>query len=252
MQTKKFSIATVATNSIKAWDKNPRVRSKEGIEAIAKSIKSHGFSQPIVVNQDGVICIGHGRWEAAKLLKLKTVPVLKKKMTMAQFKALALADNKTREYSEWDLDSLGKTLNEIKLEMPEVLEATGFSSLDLEMFFTPEQGDEESIDQMWSDKNNRDKERGKSVSGAVGAPLDDAGDGKTLEDEADTESTGNVSDASSGASTGPDHGSDIKIVQLFYKQEELVKFNDKVEALLEKRTTQNLSELVFELVMKAK
>ena len=63
-----------STDSIKPYDKNPR-KNDAAVEAVARSIKEFGFRQPIVVDADGVIIVGHTRWKAAKLLGLETVPV---------------------------------------------------------------------------------------------------------------------------------------------------------------------------------
>ena len=61
-------------NRVKPYDKNPR-RNDKAVEAVAKSISEFGFRQPIVVDTDGVIVVGHTRYKAALLLKLKAIPV---------------------------------------------------------------------------------------------------------------------------------------------------------------------------------
>jgi hypothetical protein len=59
---------------VKPCDKHPRCNDK-AVEAVAKSIREFGFRQPIVVDKDGVIVVGHTRWKAAKKLGLAKVPV---------------------------------------------------------------------------------------------------------------------------------------------------------------------------------
>ena len=59
---------------IKPYDKNPR-NNDNAVEATANSIKKFGWQQPIVVDKNGVIIVGHTRLKAAKKLKLKQVPV---------------------------------------------------------------------------------------------------------------------------------------------------------------------------------
>lgn len=89
---------------IKPYPKNAKKHPKNQIEKIADSIKNFGFNQPIVVDGDGVIIVGHGRFEAAKLLDFKKVPVIKvTDLSEDKVKAYRLADNKLNE-SDWDME----------------------------------------------------------------------------------------------------------------------------------------------------
>ena len=91
---------------VKPYDKNPR-RNDKAVEAVAKSIKEFGFRQPIVVDAGGVIVVGHTRYKAALKLGLKTVPVhVAADLTPQQARAYRLADNRTAETAEWDIDFL--------------------------------------------------------------------------------------------------------------------------------------------------
>jgi ParB-like chromosome segregation protein Spo0J len=56
------------------YDRNPRLND-DAVDAVAASLKEFGFRQPIVVDTDGVIIVGHTRWKAAKKLSLAKVPV---------------------------------------------------------------------------------------------------------------------------------------------------------------------------------
>lgn len=79
---------------VKPYDKNPR-KNDDAVEATANSIKEFGWQQPIVVDNDGVIIVGHTRLKAAKKLKLNTVPVtVASDLSEDQVKAYRLADNK--------------------------------------------------------------------------------------------------------------------------------------------------------------
>jgi hypothetical protein len=105
-----------ALDRIKPYPKNARKRSPQAVEKLAASIREFGFVQPIVVDKDGVIIIGHGRLDAAHYLKLAEAPVvIATKLTPAQVKALRLADNRVHEESEWDKDLLGPELLDLKL-----------------------------------------------------------------------------------------------------------------------------------------
>ena len=107
-----------AIDQIRPYDKNPR-NNEAAVEAVAASIKEFGFKQPIVVDRNGVIIVGHTRWKAAKRLGLETVPVLRADdLTEEQARAYRLADNKTNELAEWNTDLLGyeiASLNDVDL-----------------------------------------------------------------------------------------------------------------------------------------
>ena len=91
---------------IKPYPNNPRVND-DAIDAVAGSIREFGFRQPIVVDGDGVIIVGHTRWKAAQKLGLEKVPVhVATDLTADQIRAYRIADNKTNELAEWNLDLL--------------------------------------------------------------------------------------------------------------------------------------------------
>lgn len=99
------------------YEKNAKKHDKTQINNVAESIRQYGFVQPIVVDKDGVIVIGHCRYEAAKKLKLENVPcVCVDELTEEQVKALRIVDNKSNE-SPWDMDFLADELAEVDLSM---------------------------------------------------------------------------------------------------------------------------------------
>lgn len=82
---------------------------------VAESIRQYGFVQPVVVDADGVIVIGHCRVLAAEKLGMVEVPcVCVDDLTPEQVNALRLVDNKTNE-SPWDVDLLAAELPELDL-----------------------------------------------------------------------------------------------------------------------------------------
>lgn len=108
---------------IKPYEKNAKKHPKKQVEQVAASIKEFGFNQPIVVDKDNVIIVGHGRYEASKILGLTEVPVLiADKLTDEQVNAYRLADNKLNE-SDWDMTLV---IEELKGLSPELVEITGF------------------------------------------------------------------------------------------------------------------------------
>lgn len=97
-------------SSITAYGKNAKKHDKTQINNVAESIKQYGFVQPIVIDRDGVIVIGHCRAMAEKKLGLEEAPcVCVDDLTPEQVNALRLVDNKSNE-SDWDFDLLADEL----------------------------------------------------------------------------------------------------------------------------------------------
>jgi DNA modification methylase len=109
-----MQIETWPIDRLIPYDKNPRLND-DAVEAVARSIQEFGFRQPIVVDEDGVIIIGHTRLKAAKKLGLAEVPVhVARGLSPEKIKALRIADNKTAEIAEWNLELLPIELAELQ------------------------------------------------------------------------------------------------------------------------------------------
>lgn len=107
------NIEMISIAKVHPYPNNPRVN-KDAVDKVAASLRAFGFRQPIVVDKDYVIICGHTRLEAAKRLRMKEVPVLvADDLSEEQVRAYRLADNKTAEFSEWDLDKLVDEIAEI-------------------------------------------------------------------------------------------------------------------------------------------
>lgn len=116
-------------DSIIPYENNPREHSEEQVNRIANSIAEFGFNQPIVVDENNIILVGHGRLEAAKKLGHKTAPVVKKeKLTEAQKKAYRIIDNKLQNDSTWALELLDIELDSLE-ELGFDLESYGLDDL---------------------------------------------------------------------------------------------------------------------------
>jgi len=99
---------------VRSYDKNPRLND-DAVDAVARSIQEFGFRQPIVVDDEGVIIIGYTRFKAAKKLRLTEVPVhIARGLSPEKVKALRIADNKTAEIAEWNLELLPIELAELQ------------------------------------------------------------------------------------------------------------------------------------------
>lgn len=99
-----MEIKNININELKPYDKNAKKHDQTQINNVAESIKQFGMVQPIVVDKDNVVIIGHCRLEACKKLDIKEVPcVLVDNLTEEQVAKLRLLDNKLNE-SPWDFD----------------------------------------------------------------------------------------------------------------------------------------------------
>nr|BDD46353.1 hypothetical protein 8 [Pseudomonadaceae bacterium] len=117
-------------SDIHPYPGNPRCNDG-AVEAVVASIREFGFRQPIVIDAEGIIVCGHTRYKAAQKLGLDTVPVhVATDLTPEQLKAYRLADNKTAELSEWNLDLLPTELAELRAADFD-LEPIGFSEDEL-------------------------------------------------------------------------------------------------------------------------
>jgi ParB-like chromosome segregation protein Spo0J len=115
---------------LRPYANNPRVN-EGAVQAVASSIKRFGFRQPIVADRDGVIVAGHTRWEAAKQLGLKKVPVhVAKDLTPELARAYRIADNKTAELAQWDDEKLTTEL-ELLRNAGDDLQVLAFTSREL-------------------------------------------------------------------------------------------------------------------------
>jgi len=117
---------------------NAKKHPKKQVQQIANSIKEFGMNQPIVVDKDGVIIVGHGRYEALQLLNWEIKPEWIKivDLTDEQAKSYRLADNKLNE-SEWDMKLV---IDELKGLGDEMLDLTGF---DKDLVIEPDEKDDE-------------------------------------------------------------------------------------------------------------
>ena len=121
---------------ITPYASNPRLND-DAVRAVAESIRTFGFRQPIVVDTEGVIVCGHTRYKAAKHLGLETVPVhVAKDLTPEQIRAYRIADNKSSELAEWDLELLPIELGAIAADGIE-LSLLGFDTEELAKLLDP-------------------------------------------------------------------------------------------------------------------
>ncbi|TWB59229.1 site-specific DNA-methyltransferase [Bradyrhizobium sacchari] len=128
-------IRLLPTLSLKPAHKNARTHAKKQIKQVANSILQFGWTYPILADEDRIIC-GHARWEAAKQLGLKEVPVLMMRgLSDAEKRALALADNKIPANAGWDRKLLAEELGELASLLPDCdlsIDITGFEPAEID------------------------------------------------------------------------------------------------------------------------
>lgn len=152
-------VELVELETLLPYANNPKDHPDEQVDKIAASIRNYGFDQPIVIDGDGEIIKGHGRYAAARRLDLESVPVIwRDGLSPAEVKAARIADNKTQMESGWDIGTLSvefESLEEMGLDVSQ----TGFSSeevesiidhqdLDVDEFFEAAEDDEFEDDSM--------------------------------------------------------------------------------------------------------
>jgi hypothetical protein len=111
--------------------RNPRTHSKLQIRQIADSIRRFGFTNPVLVSDDGKVLAGHGRVEAAKLLGWNAIPTLRiSHLSAAEQRAYVIADNRLAEKAGWDRELLAIELQAL-VDLEFEVELTGFELDDI-------------------------------------------------------------------------------------------------------------------------
>jgi len=120
---------------LKPANRNARTHSAKQIGQIADSLRAFGWTNPILVNDDGRIIAGHGRFEAAKTLGMSEVPVIRlSQLTPEQCRLYALADNRLAELAGWDSKLLALELGELSsLDLTIDLDVTGFEMAEIDI-----------------------------------------------------------------------------------------------------------------------
>jgi DNA modification methylase len=125
-----------AVRKLRPNKRNARTHPRKQIRQLANAIRQFGFTSPVLVDENFEIICGHARWEAAKELGLKDVPVVVVRgLSAAEKRALALADNKIAANAGWDRNLLAAELGELASLLPEFnldLDITGFEPAEID------------------------------------------------------------------------------------------------------------------------
>ena len=111
-----MNITNMKVKDLIPYSKNAKKHNKTQISNVAESIKRFGFAQPLVVDKDNVLIIGHCRLLAAKQLKIREVPVVRMDdLTEEQVRELRLLDNKLNE-SDWDMELVAEEIGDLDFD----------------------------------------------------------------------------------------------------------------------------------------
>ena len=167
-----MKIAIVPLEKLVPYEKNPR-NSDAAVDAVAESIREFGFRQPIVVDDQNVIIAGHARYFAAIRLGLEKVPVhVAQELTPEQIRAYRLADNKTAELADWDMDLLAQEIT-----------ALSESELDLTQFGFDQEFLDSLGEQVHADLTKKSETGAKQLQlrfGKYSVPIDETEFGKLV------------------------------------------------------------------------
>lgn len=110
-----MEIVYKSVDSLVEYEGNAR-RNDAGVVKVAESIKEFGFLNPITVDANNVIISGHTRLKAAKQLGMTEVPCIVQNLSEEDAKLARIIDNKSHEYSTWDVGKLHKELDNIGMD----------------------------------------------------------------------------------------------------------------------------------------
>jgi ParB-like chromosome segregation protein Spo0J len=121
------------TSSLRPYSGNARTHSPKQIKQIARSIDRFGFNNPVLIDDDDQILAGHGRVEAAKQLRMKTVPCVRlSHLSEADKRAYVLADNRLAEKAGWDNEILAIELQQL-VDVGFDIDLTGFEPAETDL-----------------------------------------------------------------------------------------------------------------------
>jgi ParB-like chromosome segregation protein Spo0J len=171
----KLNIEIVGIDEIKESNYNSRIHSEAQVEKIANSIEEFGFVNPIIIDEENEIIAGHGRYTAAKYLKLKEIPTIKlTHLTDDKKRAFIIADNKIALSGEWDYDMLKEEFDTIlKSEMN--IDLLGFNRNFIDSMFKEKNPDALVVHKLKTLKINFDADDYDTTTDSMNSIMDKEG-----------------------------------------------------------------------------
>lgn len=141
-----LAVEMLKVSALSPYQRNARTHSQRQIRQIAESIREFGWTLPILIDAGGLILVGHGRAEAAKLLGIEHVPVIRvEHLSEAQKRAYIIADNRLAEKAGWDTDLLALEFQDLSgMDLSFDLEITGFDTGRIDMFLQHEADEDDA------------------------------------------------------------------------------------------------------------
>ncbi len=148
MQIRDLKVETVFVSSLTRRRDNPRTHSPRQIRQIAESIQTFGWTNPILIDDEGGVIAGHGRLDAAMLLGMAAVPVIRlSAMTPAQRRAYVIADNKLAENAGWDRELLRVELQGLlELDLDFDIGVIGFETAEIDVLLAEDGAEDDPAD----------------------------------------------------------------------------------------------------------
>ena len=132
-----IKVTYVDLNSLKTYQNNPKDHPQKQVHQIADSIKKFGFNNPILIDENGEIIAGHGRYLAAQQLQMETVPVIRlTHLDETQKRVYRLADNKISENGGWDKELLALEISDLEQIYVDDITITGFEQIEINNLIT--------------------------------------------------------------------------------------------------------------------
>ena len=128
-----MKIEEMHIDNIKPYKNNPREIPIEAVDSVKKSIQQFGNNQPIVVDQDNIIVVGHTRWKALKNLGKKKAYVIKKDFNKSDSIAYRIMDNRSGETAKWEKNLLKQEIETLQ-ENDFNLDLTGLNFDEIEKY----------------------------------------------------------------------------------------------------------------------
>nr|DAI44233.1 MAG TPA: ParB protein [Caudoviricetes sp.] len=167
--TETNKLTQIKLSKIQPYWRNPRDNNDEAVQKVMESIETYGYQVPIIVDKDNVIIAGHTRFKAlqrlnsdkdGKLYKsFDTIAVIVSEMDKKKAKEFRVVDNKTSEYSNWDIDNLTLELKEfidpltVQSFFPEINLEAGFKDLDFEITDEQVEKKEKELEEQFEKKS---------------------------------------------------------------------------------------------------
>lgn len=121
-QVKQYPTEILQIDEIRPYWRNPRRVTEDAVNAVAASITEFGYNQPIVVDEEHVIIVGHTRYAALRRLEVEDVPVkIAVGLSPSKVKQLRIIDNRTAELTRWDFDQLAQEIEDLDSDLMRAL-----------------------------------------------------------------------------------------------------------------------------------